>query len=368
MIQASESGIVVPRAPFVRVNKRTALCNLNQTITEAARASVGSPFWSPVYAAGLGRVAMVRGRGWRDPRVDIVPLPEKMWTGFATYDDLISEITAGKKWTALFSKAHTSAPVANTWADLWPVAGAPTAGTYGGTARTSKPFDDTATGALLHGGNVSTDTKHLLSEIITSSAGTPTLWLVDRVLSYETCAFSAAVNQAMVNTVSAGRYIGASASGMQVMVVADSLLGATASNMTRIEYVTQAGATGRLMPTAVTKVITTGAAAPTTALGARCVMPLGLSPWMELQAGDTGVSSIANYTTSAANTGTMTFLQLRPLALMPTFAAGIPAVMDLVAQVASLERVIDGACLSFIAFFPAATATTVFGRVEMGWG
>jgi hypothetical protein len=37
------------------------------------------------------------------------------------------------------------------------------AGAYGGTARTAKRYDDTSTGAILHGGNVSADTKHLLS-------------------------------------------------------------------------------------------------------------------------------------------------------------------------------------------------------------
>lgn len=358
---------MIEAAPAVITKKRTLVCDLERTILEAAHAACGSPILTPVHAPGLGRVAYVRGKRGRTD-VDVWPLSEKMWAGFASYDDLISRMTAGNKFSAFFGKAHTSAPVANTWYDLWPVTGAPTAGTYGGTAYTATQYSDASTGALLHGGNVSTSTKHLISQVTSSSGGTPTLWLCDRVLTYEACSFNANVNQAMTNSVSAARYVGSAFSGMQVMVVAQTVLGATASNMTLLTYSNQAGGTGRTMPTAVTKAISVSAAAPATSLGARCVMPLGTSPWMELQAGDVGVSLISNFTTSAANTGTLAFLMLRPLAMMPTYAAGIPATMDLVAQVASLERVYDGACLCFVAFFPAATASTILGKVDVAWG
>lgn len=354
-------------APAVHTKKRTLVCDLENTILEAAHACVGSPILTPVHAPGLGRVAYVRGkRGRMD--VDVWRMPEKMWAGFASYDDLISEMTAGKKWTAVFAKGHTSAPVANTWVDLWTVSGLPTGGSFGGTARTAKQFDDTSTGALIHGGNVTPDTKHLISEQVVSSGGTPTMWLCDRVLSYESCAFTAATNQLMTNTLTAQRYVSAGQSGLQCTVVADTATGATAANMTRLAYTDQGGTTGQLMPTAVTKTITASSAAPSTVLGARCVVPLGVSPWIELAAGDTGMRAVEDFTTSAANTGTMAFVMLKPLALMPTFAAGIPATMDLVAQVASLERVYDGACLSFMAFFPAATASTFTGRVDVAWG
>jgi hypothetical protein len=343
---------------------------VDAAIMRAAQACCGSPILQPVYLPGAGRVAYVRGRNWRDPRVDVWPLPEKHWAGFSTYDDLISELTAGKKYTANFSKAATTNPVANNWYHLWTVAGIPGAGAYGGTARTAKRYDDTSTGAILHGGNVSADTKHLLStaQLSTAGATSPLLWLCDLVLSYEQCAFSAAVNQAMTNTLTALRYNGAGLSGMQACVVADAVLGATAANMTRLAYTDNAGNTANLMPTGVTKAITVSAAAPTASLGSRCVVPLGNSPWIELAAGDQGMRAIEDYTTSAANTGTMAMLLLKPLAVMPTYTAGIMTVLDTVAQVASLERIYDGACLTFLAFYPAATGNTFFGRVEVGWG
>jgi hypothetical protein len=81
---------------------------VDAAIMRAAQACCGSPILQPVYLPGAGRVAYVRGRNWRDPRVDVWPLPEKHWAGFSTYDDLISELTAGKKYTANFSKAATT--------------------------------------------------------------------------------------------------------------------------------------------------------------------------------------------------------------------------------------------------------------------
>ena len=358
---------MIEASPAVHVRKRTRLCDVENVIREAAYAATGSTVLQPVYAPGLGRVAYVRGKR-HSASVDVWPLREKMWAGFASYDALISDITAGQKVSITFSKGHTSNPSANSWADMWPVSGLGGSGTYGGTARTAKQFDDTSTGAMLHGGNVSPDTKHLISTAIVSSAGTPTLWLCDRVLSYESCGFTAATNQTMTNTLTAQRYNGTGLPGMLCCVVADTAIGATASNMTRIEYTDQAGNTGALMPTTPTKAISVSVGAPLTTLGARCCLPIGVSPWVELAAGDYGMRSIENYTTSAANSGTMAFLMLRPLALMPTYAAGIGSVIDLVAQVASLERVYDGACLSFLAFFPAATASTLNGRIDVAWG
>lgn len=354
-------------APAVHVKKRTRLCDVEHVIHEAAYASTGTPLLTPVYAPGLGRVAYVRGRRG-SPSVDVWRLPEKMWAGFSSYDDLISEMTAGKKFSIIYSKAHTANPSANAWHDLWPVTGQPGAGAYGGTARTAKQFDDTTTGAMLSGGNVTPDTKHIISSGIVSSAGTPTLWLADRVLTYESCGFTAATNQVMTNTLTAQRYNGAGLPGLMCMVVADTATGATAANMTRIEYTDQAGTTGQLMPTAVAKAIGVSIGAPLTSLGARCALPLGVSPWVEMATGDTGMRSIENYTTSAANTGTLAFLLVRPLVLIPTYAAGVGSIMDTVAQVAGLERVYDGACLQFLAFFPTATATTLTGRIDVAWG
>lgn len=297
------------------------------------------------------------------------------WAGFVSYDDLISEITqSGKFFSAKFSKGNTSAVIANNWYDLWPVGGSPQAGAYGGTAFTARQFADTTVGALYHAGDASPDTKHMVSMDARSTGGTPTLILYDRVLSYEACTFNASVNQAMTNTLPAQRYISAGQPGMKILTTCQTALGATAANFTQLQYTDQAGTTLQSMPVAAFNAIIVSAAAPTTTLGARIVSPsvtgatLTQGPYMPLAAGDGGVRLIANYTTSAANTGTMAFVLGAPLATIPIQVAGITTLIDLVQQLVGLYQVYAGACLSFLAFFPAATAATFDGSVTVAWG
>lgn len=297
------------------------------------------------------------------------------WAGFTSYDDLISEISsAGKFFPAKFSKGNTSAVVANNWYDLWPVGGAPAAGTYTGSAFTARQFDEATVGALYHGGNRTPDTKHTISMDARSTGGTPTLILYDRVLTYEACTFNANVNQAMTNSLAAQRYISAGQRGLKIMVTCQTALGATASNFTQIQYTDQDGNALQTMPLAAFNAVIVSAAAPTATLGARIVSPsvtgatLTQGPFMPLAVGDGGARLIANYTTSAANTGTLAFVLGAPLATVPIQVAGVTTLIDLVQQLVGLEQVFDGACLSFLAFFPATTATTFDGSVNVAWG
>jgi len=95
----------------------------------AIAASRGQPKVLPVidYARGR-RLGYVKGVDWWECPFDPGQVWWKAYCGFTSYDDLISEITAGKKYQTTWSKAHTTAPVANNWMDLWPVGGAPALG------------------------------------------------------------------------------------------------------------------------------------------------------------------------------------------------------------------------------------------------
>lgn len=299
----------------------------------------------------------------------------RKWAGFLSYDAIINAIsTNGAFFPAKFSKGATTAPVANNWYDLWPVGGSPAAGAYAGAAFTAVQFSDATSGALYHAGNQSPSTKHLISMDARSTGGTPTLVLYDRVLTYEACTFNAGVNQAMTNTLAAQRYISAGQPGLKIITTCQTVFGATASNFTQLQYTDQAGNTLQSMPVAAFNAIIVSAAAPTATLGARVVSPsvtaatLPQGPFMPLAVGDGGVRLIANYTTSAANTGTMAFVLGAPLATIPIQVAGVTTLIDMVQQLIGLYRVFDGACLSFLAFFPAATASTFDGSVNVAWG
>jgi hypothetical protein len=300
---------------------------------------------------------------------------ERWWCGFTTYDDLINEKTNnGKGYTQSFSKSHSTTGVANNFYDLWPVGGNPASGTYTGAAFTARVLTDADVGAIYHAGNVTPDTKHFTRLDASVSANTPTLFLYDRCLTYEACTFNASVNQAMTNGSTLNRYQNAGEGACKIMCTAQTVLGATGANITQLRYTNQAGTTLQSMPTSPTVSHIVSAAAPTATLGARIVAPAtaaGTLPWgpyMPLAAGDGGARLINDYTTSAANTGTLCFVLARQLAVLSLPTAGVTSMIDLVQQIAGLERIRDGACLALMMYQPATTANILSGSFDCAWG
>ena len=284
-----------------------------------------------------------------------------MQCAFSNLNQIISAASNGSRFDLKFVKTMTTNPTAGQFMDLWPVGGDPTAGTYPGAANTAVQKDDTTTGALIHGGNVSTATKHVVSSTASFSAGAspPTLYLYDRVLCYEANAFTAAANQNMTNGVAAARWIGAGEGGLKMQLTGQTVFGATASNLTALSYTDQDGNAAQSMPTTITAVIIVSVAAPTATLGARVACPASgttpLSPYLFMAAGDTGARAVASYTTSAANTGTWCLSLVRQLAIFPMVLALKTEDFDLTRGLQSLPRVRDGGCLSAFAKFVAAT-------------
>ncbi len=112
---------------------------------------------------------------------------------------------------------------------------------------------------------------------------------------------------------------------------------------------------------------TVSATLPTANLGARVLTTQG-GPFIPLAVGDMGMRQIVDVTWSAANTGLHAFLLVKPLCLIPTPIAGIPTERDLVMQMACLEQVIDGACLTFLVYFGSNTASNFTGELHVAWG
>lgn len=351
---------------------------------EALRATLGNP--NPVPVLWQGRcLGFVRGSyaeplaAWWRP---LAP-GERWWetaliyrAAWTSYDAIVTSLVSGKKLFRPWNKTATTNPVAGNWYDLWPVGGNPPSGAYGGAAYTATQRSETTTGAIWNGGNVSTDTKAIVSAVAWASAGAtpPTLYFVDRVLDYHACSFNASVNQAFTNGVAAQRYIGTGERGLQVSITAQTALGATAANLTQLQYTDNDGNTLQSAPVAVANAVIVSAAAPTSTLGARVVCPsitaatTAVARVYPLLSGDSGVRLLANFTTSAANTGTLCFVLHRELFIAPTTTAGFSAQIDGVIQIAGLERVIDGACVQPFAFFPAATGANLGTHLTFAWG
>lgn len=291
---------------------------------------------------------------------------------FTSVDDLVSEITNGKFNRADWNKITGGAAyAAGRWYDMSPLAGTPIANAWAGTALnwvtcTETTGNGTQIFGIQHGGNVSTDTKHILnaSAITAVATGVPSqLMLVDMQGYYPGISMNSAVAQNMVGTPTL-RY--ANGVGVRAALVITATSGATAHNVA-MSYTNTASTAGRTLP--VTVACTASAITPHITHSGTAANNYG--PFLPLASGDLGVQSVQSVTISAASgAGTAALVLYRPLITIPLTTASIASERDFVNQIPSLPRVIDGACLTWLYFAGASTAanTNFYGSLELGWG
>lgn len=289
--------------------------------------------------------------------------------GFSSNDDFINEITTnGKYLRADFNKITGGAGyTAGRWYDFSGLTGTPVANTYTGTALNAQVPTEASGFGLWHGGNVSTDTKHVLNVSALTSAGTATpsvLMLVDLCLYYPGINMNLATAQTLTNSSSLTRYT--DGAGLRAALVMTATSGATAHNVA-LSYTNQAGTSGRTLP--VTVACTASAIAPHLTHSGTAANNYG--PFLPLASGDTGIRSVQSVTLSAASgAGTAALCLYRPLLTIPLAAVSVASERDLMNQLPSLPRVYDGACLVWLYFTGSATAasSTFIGSVDFGWG
>lgn len=349
----------------------------DRAILSSMELAVGTDRCLPVWFGRgvLGYVKSARGSNEakffrRRPWDKALPLGA---AGIASYDDIIAAMAAGQSYKQQFTKSNTGTVVANNYYDLFGVGGNPTNGSISGTALTFVQCSDTTAGALYMNGNVEpTYHKFMTLSSSFSSAGTPSLIVYDRVGHYPACAFSAS-SQNFVNTLTAQRYNGTGLPGCWVATTNAAALGATAANFSAFTYTNGAGTTGQSIITTRANNVIVSAAVPSTTVGARFVSPCDSgatvlwNQYLPLASGDTGVRALSAYTCSAANTGTLCFVLLREMMLVPMGTAGVPTQIDNIFQIGGLDRVYDGACLALQAYFPAATSATFNGYSKTVW-
>jgi hypothetical protein len=286
-------------------------------------------------------------------------------------DDLVNEITSGKFNRADWNKiTGTNAYTAGRWYDFSGLAGTPVANAWAGTALAWRTCDETTGNGtqifgLPHGGNVSPDTKHVLnvSAITSVATGVPAqLMLCDLQGYWPGITNNSATAQTLTGTPSLRYTNGA---GCRLFWVQTAGAGATAQNIA-LSYSNTVPTSGRALP--VTVAMT--ASAISTHISHSGTAANNYGPFLPLASGDTGVSNVASVTFSAANTGTGALCLARPLLTLPLTTVSVAAERDLLNQLPSLPRVMDGACLTWLYFAGAATAqsTNFYGAVEVGWG
>jgi hypothetical protein len=291
---------------------------------------------------------------------------------FSSMDDLISEMTSGKTNMFNWNKATgASAYTAGRWYDFSSLSGSPIANAWAGSSLTWTTCNE-ATGngtqnfGIPHFGNVSPDTKHVINVMATTAVttGVPSqLILLDLQGYWPGISTNTTALQSLSGTPSL-RY--ESGSGCRLFFVQTTAAGATGANLS-VSYTSSLGITGRTLPTTVS--MTPSAIVSHIAHSGTAVANYG--PFLPLADGDTGVQNVSNVQFSAAmGAGVGALCLARPLLSIPLVVAAIATERDLLNQLPSLPRVMDGACLTWVYYAGAATATATnfFGSIEYVWG
>lgn len=294
--------------------------------------------------------------------------------GFSSLDDFVSSVTTDGKFNRYDWNKITGAAAytAGRWYDLSSLAGNPPAITYSGTALAAQAPSDTSHSGMYHGGNVSTDTKHILNiaAMSTAATGVPSvLMLVDLCLYYPGINMNLATRQTLDNTNTLTRYT--TGAGLRSWVVNASTTGATAHNLdngagTGTEYVDQDNNTA-VHPGTIS--FTASAITPHISHSGTAANNYG--PFLPLAAGDYGVRKYNYFKLSAASgsASTATLCIGKPLAVIPLTTVSVLSERDLMNQLPSLPQVQDGACIVPLLYAGAAVAasTNFYGSVETGW-
>lgn len=291
---------------------------------------------------------------------------------FTSVDDMVSEITSGKFWRNDWNKITGGAAyTAGRWYDMSALAGAPIANAWAGTALTYTACNEsTGNGTqifgLRHGGDVSTDTKHVLngSAITAVATGVPAqLMLVDMCGYWPGINMNVATSQSLSGTPTL-RYT--NGVGVRAYLVITATSGATAHNLS-MSYTDQDGNTGNTMPVTVSCT----ASAITPHITHSGVAANNYGPFLPLASGDYGIRNVASVQLSAASgAGTAALVLARPILTIPLTTASVASERDFMNQIPSLPKIPDGACLTWLYFAGAATAasTNLYGSLEFGWG
>lgn len=297
--------------------------------------------------------------------------------GWTSQDDLINQITVNGKYGRIdYNKTTAVAGVAGSWTDLGTATGSIPANTYAGTSLTFVPTDDTwGEGAIYHGGNVSTATKHFLnaSASVFAAAGAPWILMCVDQVGYVPIT-GADVTGTTERTVTMTALTSGSrwpdGKGLRAYFSTEVAPLTGGPNLTSFKYTDQDGNTAQNMTTTVGFKATpvTGEVPHSGNAATR------YAPFLPLLAGDYGIRDIEAFTlsggTAYTGTGQLVLHLVKPLWQLPIPSNGVLAERDFVNQLPSLPKIPDGACLRFLLFQTGATTTTspLIVAADYGWG
>ena len=293
--------------------------------------------------------------------------------GFSSQDSMINALSVlGQGYRADWQKSTfaTTAHTAGLWYSLFRGGGNPAADTILGTG-TNLAFqaltDATANATgIPHGGNVG-GFKVLLNAAAQTAAATTApcvLMLVDLLGFYNITTVTTTGAQTLNNTVTLPRYT--DGAGVQAFLTPSTVMGAATPNIS-LSYTNSASVGGKATP-ATLPIGNTAAAVTSIVYSGTGTGKYG--PFLPLAAGDAGIKSVQSINLSASYvSGVLNLVLCKPLMTLPITTLGVTAERDLVNQFASMPRIYDGACLSWLMLAGQATpvASPLSGHLEFGW-
>lgn len=295
--------------------------------------------------------------------------------GFSSYDDLISELTAGKRNKRVWQNTFPNVTgVAGRWYSTWTWTGSGPGATYTAAGSlSSQAFFATTLGALFAGNNVSPDTKHLLSVSAMSPAATAVpgiAILVDRLLTYPGIVCTPSATQSTATPVTLPRYT--TGAGVVAWFEAANVLGTAQGGLAGVQVVyTNSDGVATRTTLGTTSAIYSASQASSIANTATSSQ-FFRNPFLPYASTDTGIQSVqeVKFTGGTMTSGVMQLVLGYPLCSVPIPAVNVLSERDLVFQLANLARVYDGACLNWLIFAPGAIVanTSYTGELDVGWG
>jgi hypothetical protein len=221
-----------------------------------------------------------------------------------------------------------------------------------------------------HGGDVSTDIKHLMNASVFSAAATTApavMMLVDQIAVFPISSVTTTGAQTLLGTQTLPRY--ADGKGVRAYLVPSVVMGAGTPTV-QLSYTNTASVAARLTPAAPSlPIINT-----TSPVGAIPYSGTGAGkygPFLPLAAGDQGILSVQSINFSATMvSGCMNLVLCKPLATLPITTVGVASERDFVNQLPSMPRIYDGANLQWLMYAGAATPvnSALYGALDFAWG
>jgi hypothetical protein len=269
--------------------------------------------------------------------------------GFTGLSDLVSEMAAGKKQQLFYSKTGVTG-VANVGNTLWYEGVSPAAGAVAAAIPAGEEISNTTLGALGQQNAAGGDTLHYLGvEGAMATVANMVLMMYDRMWQGRP---NANTNVSQTITGTFGTYATtADCFGNYCFVEVNVALAATAHTVT-VGYTNQ---------------VASATTAAIVGVSGAIAKRFDHAGWFIPLAGtDTGFTKFGSIQFSAALTaGTAVLVAAHPIVSLPFGIANFPITLDGISAGWSLERIYDGACLAFMEFKTATTATSYFGKVNL---